>query len=86
MRYVLLHTNGENAQLFPIQKGKEGKFSIWKKETLEEHGFHPEHAEYYIVIPFINKPREFKKMPNLKQRINTYLAKVRPLSDFIGLK
>ncbi len=86
MRYVLLHTNGENAQLFPIQKGKEGKFSIWKKETLEEHGFHPEHAEYYIVIPFINKPREFKKMPNLKQRINTYLAKVRPLSDFIGIK
>ena len=86
MRYVLLHTNGENAQLVPIQKGKEGKFSIWKKETLEEHGFHPEHAEYYIVIPFINKPREFKKMPNLKQRINTYLAKVRPLSDFIGIK
>lgn len=86
MRYVLLHTNGENAQLFPIQKGKEGKFSIWKKETLEEHGFHPEHAEYYIVIPFINKPREFKKIPNLKQRINTYLAKVRPLSDFIGIK
>lgn len=86
MRYVLLHTNGENAQLFPIQKGKEGKFSIWKKETLEEHGFHPEHAEYYIVIPFINKPIELKKMPNLKQRINTYLAKVRPLSDFIGIK
>ena len=86
MRYVLLHTNGENAQLFPIQKGKEGKFSIWTKQTFEKHGFHPEHAEYYIVIPFINKPREFKKIPNLKQRINTYLAKVRPLSDFIGIK
>lgn len=86
MRYVLLHTNGENAQLFPIQKGKEGKFTIWTKQTLEKHGFRPEHAEYYIVIPFINKPKEFKRMPNLKQRINTYLAKVRPLSDFIGLK
>lgn len=86
MRYVLLHTNGENAQLFPIQKGKEGKFTIWTKQTLEKHGFRPEHAEYYIVIPFINKPTEFKRMPNLKQRINTYLAKVRPLSDFIGIK
>lgn len=86
MRYVLLHTNGENAQLFPIQKGKEGKFSIWTKQTLEKHGFHPEHADYYVVIPFVNKPKEFKKLPNLKQRINTYLAKVRPLSDFTGLK
>jgi site-specific DNA-methyltransferase (adenine-specific) len=86
MRYVLLHTNGENAQLFPIQKGKEGKFSIWTKQTLEKHGFHPEHADYYIVIPFVNKPKEFKKLTNLKQRINTYLAKVRPLSDFTGIK
>lgn len=86
MRYVLLHTGGDEAQLFHIKNGKEGSFSIWTKETLAKHGFHPEHAEYYIVIPFINKPIELKKMPNLKQRINTYLAKVRPLSDFIGIK
>lgn len=86
MRYVLLHTGGDDAQLFHIKKGKEGSFSIWTKETLEKHGFHPEHAAYYIVIPFENKPVEFKKMPNIKQRINTYRAKIRPLSDFIGIK
>lgn len=86
MRYVLLHTGGDEAQLFRIKKGKEGSFSIWTKETLERHGFHPEHAPYYIVIPFDNKPVEFSKPPRLKQRINTYRAKVRPLSDFIGLK
>lgn len=83
MRYVLLHSDGKDAQLFHIKKGKEGSFSIWTKETLEKHGFHPEHAAYYIVIPFDNKPVEFKKQPNIKQRINTYRAKIRPLSDFI---
>lgn len=86
MRYVLLHTGGDEAQLFRIKKGKEGSFSIWTKETLEKHGFHPEHAPYYIVIPFDNTPVEFSKPPRLKQRINTYRAKVRPLSDFIGIK
>lgn len=86
MRYVLLHTGGNEAQLFHIKKGKEGSFSIWTKETLEKHGFHPEHAVYYIVIPFDNKPIEFKKLPNLKQRANTYRAQIRPLSDFIGIK
>ncbi len=86
MRYVLLHTNGDDAQLFPIQTGREGKFSIWPKATLEKYGFHPEHADFYIVIPFVNKPMEFTKHPNLKQQINTYLAKIRPLSDFIGIK
>ena len=86
MRYVLLHTGGDDAQLFHIKKGKEGSFSIWTKETLEKHGFHPEHAPYYIVIPYENKPVEFKKKLNIKQRINTYRAKIRPLSDFIGIK
>lgn len=86
MRYILLHTNGDEAQLFHIQKGKEGSFSIWTKETLEKHGFHPEHAAYYIIVPFDNKPVEFKKHPQLRQRINTYRAKIRPLSDFIGIK
>lgn len=86
MKYVLLHTGGNEAQLFHIKKGKEGSFSIWTKETLEKHGFHPEHAAYYIVIPFENTPIEFKKSPNLKQKINTYRAKVRPLSDFTGIK
>ena len=87
MRYVLLHTDGKDAQLFHIKTGKEGSFSIWTKETLEKHGFHPEHAAYYIVIPFDNHPTRPKKLPsNLKQRINTYRARLRPLSDFIGIK
>lgn len=86
MRYVLLHRDGKDAQLFHIKKGKEGSFSIWAKETLEKHGFHPEHAAYYIVVPFDNKPIEFKKHPQLRQRINTYRAKIRPLSDFMGIK
>ena len=87
MRYVLLHTDGKDAQLFHIKKGKEGSFSIWTRETLEKHGFHPEHAAYYIVIPFDNHPTRPKKLPsNLKQRINTYRARLRPLSDFIGIK
>ena len=86
MRYVLLHTNGDEAQLFHIKKGKEGSFQIWSKETLEQHGFHPEHAAYYIVVPFDPTPITYPKHPNLRQRINTYRAKIRPLSDFIGLK
>ena len=86
MRYVLLHTNGEDAQLFRIRKGKEGSFQIWSKLTLEQHGFHPEHAAYYIVVPFDPTPITYPKHPNLHQRINTYRAKIRPLSDFIGLR
>lgn len=86
MRYVLLHTNGDEAQLFHIKKGKEGSFQIWSKPTLEQHGFHPEHAAYYIVVPFDPTPITYPKHPNLRQRINTYRAKIRPLSDFIGLK
>ena len=86
MRYILLHTNGEEAQLFHIKKGKEGSFQIWSRETLEKHGFHPEHAAYYIVVPFNPTPSTYPKHPNIKQRINTYRAKIRPLSDFIGIK
>ena len=86
MEYILLHTNGDDCQLFRIKKGKAGSFQIWTKETLEQHGFHPESALYYIVIPFDPTPVKMTKIPNLKQRINTYRAKIRPLSDFMGIK
>lgn len=86
MRYVLLHTGGNDAQLFHIKTGKEGSFSIWTKETLEKHGFHPEHSAYYIVVPFENTPAKVKKLPDITQRLNTYRARIRPLSDFIGIK
>lgn len=85
MQYVLLHTNGEDCHLFRLKS--KGTFKIWTKETLEGYGFHPEHAPYYVVLQFDNtKEMEFAKRPNLKQSINTYRAKIRPLSDFIGLK
>lgn len=85
MQYVCLHTNGDNVHIFRLRK--KGCFNIWTKETLEKHGFHPTHAPYYVVLPFDNKKEiEFKKQPQLRQRINTYRAKIRPLSDFIGIK
>lgn len=85
MQYVCLHSNGDNVHIFRLKK--KGCFNIWTKETLEAHGFHPSHAPYYIVLPFDNKKEvEFKKLPQLKQRLNTYRAKIRPLSDFIGIK
>lgn len=85
MQYVLLHTGGEDCHLFRLKT--KGHFQIWTKETLEQYGFHPEHAPYYVVLKFDNsKEIEFPKQPNLKQRINTYRAKIRPLSDFQELK
>ena len=84
MGYVLLHTNGENCHLFKLKQ--KGCFQIWTKETLEEHGFHPEHASYYMVLHFDNKKEiEFSRHPKLRQGINTYRSKIRPLSDFIGI-
>jgi len=85
MQYVLLHTGGEDCQLFKLKS--KGHFQIWTKETLEKYGFAPSHAPYYIVLHFDNKkPIEVRKMPNLNESINTFVAKIRPLSDFIGIK
>ena len=84
MQYVLLHTGGEDCHLFRLKT--KGHFQIWTKETLEQYGFHPEHAPYYVVLHFDNtKEIEMSKQPNLKQKINTYRAKIRPLSDFLGI-
>jgi site-specific DNA-methyltransferase (adenine-specific) len=44
MKYVLLHTNGENCQMFKLKKV--GTFQIWTKENLEKYGFSPEHSPY----------------------------------------
>ncbi len=85
MGYVLLHTGGNDCQLFKLKS--KGKFQIWTKETLEELGFSPEHAPYYVVLHFDgSKPIEMKSHPNLKEQLNTYCAKIRPLSDFVGIK
>ncbi|MBQ0088098.1 MAG: site-specific DNA-methyltransferase [Prevotellaceae bacterium] len=85
MGYVLLHTGGNDYQLFKLKS--KGKFQIWTKETLEKSGFSPRHAPYYVVLHFDgSKPIDIKFQPNLKEHLNTYCAKIRPLSDFIGIK
>lgn len=85
LSYVLLHTNGEDCQLFKLKS--KGHFNIWTKETLEKYGFSPSHAPYYIVLPFDNtKPVAIQKFTNLREARNTFVAKIRPLSDFIGYK
>lgn len=85
MQYVLLHTGGEDCKLFKLKS--KGHFQIWTKETLEKHGFKPSHSPYYIVLHFENsKPIEIKRTPNLKEKTNTYIAKLKPLSEFLGIK
>ena len=85
LQYLLLHTAGEDCQLFKLRR--KGTFQIWTKETLEEYGFSPTHATYSIVLLFDGtNPIKMKKHPNLKEAVNTFRAKIRPLSDFIGIK
>lgn len=85
LQYVLLHNGGMDAELYRLKT--KGHFQIWTAETLREQGFKPEHAPYYVVLRFDNsKPIEIKKKIQLQQRLNTFTAKIRPLSDFIGIK
>jgi len=82
MKYVLLHTSGQNCKLFKLKQ--KGCFQIWTKEALERYGFVPSHASYYIVLKFDNKyDVGFKIHEDMTERINTYRAKLRPLSDFM---
>lgn len=83
--YVLLHTNGENAQLFKLKT--KGHFQIWTRETLQQYGFEPRSALYYVVLHFDpTKTIPCKCNPDLKENKNTFRAKIRPLSDFMGIK
>lgn len=85
LAYVLLHTNGENAQLFKLKT--KGHFQIWTRETLQQYGFEPRSAAYYVVLHFDpTKPIAMKSHPNLKEDKNTFRAKIRPLSDFVEVK
>lgn len=81
LEYLLLHTNGDDAELFKLCK--KGMYQIWKKEDLQKLGFTPSHADYYYVLHFINRPVPLKNLPILKEDRNTYRAKIRPLSDFL---
>lgn len=85
LQYVLLHTNGENCQLFKLKT--RGHFQIWTRETLEQYGFEPRSASYYVVLHFdASKPIPMKKCPDLQKNKFTFRAKIRPLSDFMGIK
>jgi site-specific DNA-methyltransferase (adenine-specific) len=82
LEYVLLHTGGNDCKLFKLKQ--KGRFQIWTKEALEKYGFTPSHAPYYVVLRFNNQTiPKFKIPQNLKERLNTYRAKIRPLSDFL---
>lgn len=84
VQYVLLHTNGEDCQLFRLKN--KGTFQIWTKETLEKYGFTPSHSPYYIVLHFDSKNvTHLGSQKHLKEGTNTFRARIRRLSDFIGI-
>ena len=80
MQYVLLHTNGKDAHLFKLKN--KGSFKIWTKDGLEKIGFSPEHASYYIVLPFDNT-KELKIRADLKvnEGNNTFKARIAELNE-----
>lgn len=80
MQYVVLHTAGTKCQMFRLKA--KGRFQIWTKETLIEHGFNPQNADYYAVLHFDNKPIEMIECPNLKEDANTFRAKLKSLNEF----
>ena len=82
--YVLLHSNGENPQLFKLTKKG---FQIWTAQALQELGFSAENAPYYAVLRFdSSKTIPYDQEIQLQQRAYTNVAKIRPLSDFVGVK
>lgn len=81
VQYVLLHTNGSESHMFKLKF--KGHFQIWTAETLTEHGFPAEHAPYYVVLPFDPSVEiKINRDPNLKRRNATYVANLRPFSEF----
>lgn len=85
LQYVLLHTNGDSPKMFKLKT--KGHFQIWTAETLKEYGFTAEHAPYYIVLLF-DQTREVTINGELllKKRNATYVAQLRPFSEFYRLE
>lgn len=75
MQYVLLHTNGKDARLYKLKN--KGSFKIWTKENLEQIGFSPTHASYYIVLQFDNS-KELEVCADLKinEGYNMFRARI----------
>lgn len=82
LQYVLIHTNGEDAHMYRLKN--KGTFQIWTKETLEQHGFSPTNAPYYVVLHF-DPDTEYtiQKELNLRQKRYSFVSKVMPLSELI---
>jgi site-specific DNA-methyltransferase (adenine-specific) len=82
--FVCLHTRGDNSKLFKLaNKG----FQIWTAEALRKEGFSAENAPYYAVMRFDpSKQVPFDQPINLHKRLYTQVARIQPLSDFIGLR
>lgn len=82
--FVLLHSNGENPKLFKLtRKG----FQIWTDKALQDLGFSAENAPYYAVLHFdASKTILYDQELNFSQRAYTHVAKIRPLSDFVGIR
>jgi len=82
--YVCLHTRGDNPQLFRLTKKG---FQIWMAEALREEGFSAENAPYYAVMRFDSSEQvTFDQPIDLHRRQYTEVARIQPLSDFIGLR
>lgn len=82
LQYVLIHTNGEDAYMYRLKN--KGTFQIWTKETLEQHGFYPTNAPYYVVLHFdSSKSIRIKRDLNLKAKRYSYVAKIMPLSELV---
>ena len=82
--YVCLHNNGEYPRLFKLTKTG---FQIWTAADLQARGFSAQNAPYYAVLRFdATKPVSFNMPIDLHQRAYTNVAKICPLSDFIGIK
>lgn len=90
-RIILASTKSEDVildsfacRLFRLRN--KGSFQIWKKETLNNYGFIVEYAPYYVVLHFDNTDEiNIPYQSNLKQKINYYHTKIRPLSDIVGI-
>ena len=82
--YVCLHTRGDNPELFKLNKKG---FQIWTAEALREEGFSAENALYYAVMRFDPSAIvSFDQPIDLHKRLYTQVARIQPLSDFMGLR
>lgn len=80
--FVLLHTNGEQQQLFKLKNG--ASYKIYTKEELQALGFDAQNAPCYAVLQFDNThPIKMDYTVDLQEGKKTFVAKVRPLSDFL---